>query len=241
MEKEGAGVWYRTPVKEFLPPGYTCAEVRQDGVPPRDRHPRRVVRLGVHRSRRCWSGAQRDSRRTCTSRGRDQHRGWFHSSLLVAVGTRDLAPYKACLTHGFVVDGEGEKMSKSRGNVVAPGEDHPAVRRRGAAAVGRLAATTATTCACRIRSSRACPRATGRSATPLRYALSQPVRLRPGEGRGAGAAAAAAGRSGREARLAERGRRGCSKAYEEYEFHLVYHDGGRLLRGATCRRCTSTS
>ncbi|MDZ7597784.1 MAG: class I tRNA ligase family protein [Desulfobacterales bacterium] len=53
--------------------------------------------------------------------GSDQHRGWFHSSLLTAVGTRR-APYKAVLTHGFVVDADGKKMSKSLGNVIAPKE-----------------------------------------------------------------------------------------------------------------------
>ena len=54
--------------------------------------------------------------------GSDQHRGWFHSSLLAAMGTRDIAPYKSVLTHGYVVDGNGRKMSKSIGNVVAPQE-----------------------------------------------------------------------------------------------------------------------
>jgi isoleucyl-tRNA synthetase len=52
--------------------------------------------------------------------GSDQHRGWFHSSLLTAVGRTGKAPYKAVLTHGFVVDESGHKMSKSVGNVVAP-------------------------------------------------------------------------------------------------------------------------
>ena len=52
--------------------------------------------------------------------GSDQHRGWFHSSLLTAVGRTGHAPYKAVLTHGFVVDEKGHKMSKSVGNVVAP-------------------------------------------------------------------------------------------------------------------------
>lgn len=52
--------------------------------------------------------------------GSDQHRGWFHSSLLTAVGRTTKAPYKAVLTHGFVVDESGRKMSKSVGNVVAP-------------------------------------------------------------------------------------------------------------------------
>lgn len=54
--------------------------------------------------------------------GSDQHRGWFQSSLLTSVATRGRAPYNAVLTHGFVVDGEGRKMSKSIGNVIYPQE-----------------------------------------------------------------------------------------------------------------------
>ena len=54
--------------------------------------------------------------------GSDQHRGWFHSSLLESCGTRGRAPYNSILTHGFVVDGKGLKMSKSTGNVIAPEE-----------------------------------------------------------------------------------------------------------------------
>ena len=52
--------------------------------------------------------------------GSDQHRGWFHSSLLESCGTRGRAPYDSILSHGFVVDGKGLKMSKSQGNVIAP-------------------------------------------------------------------------------------------------------------------------
>jgi isoleucyl-tRNA synthetase len=52
--------------------------------------------------------------------GSDQHRGWFQSSLLTSVAIRNTAPYKAVLTHGFTVDAKGQKMSKSKGNVVAP-------------------------------------------------------------------------------------------------------------------------
>jgi isoleucyl-tRNA synthetase len=61
--------------------------------------------------------------------GSDQHRGWFHSSLLAAIGTRGRAPYRKVLTHGFVVDGTGKKMSKSLGNVIYPEE---VIRERGA-------------------------------------------------------------------------------------------------------------
>jgi isoleucyl-tRNA synthetase len=52
--------------------------------------------------------------------GSDQHRGWFHSSLLISSMVNGVPPYKALLTHGFAVDGEGRKMSKSKGNVVSP-------------------------------------------------------------------------------------------------------------------------
>ncbi len=54
--------------------------------------------------------------------GSDQHRGWFQTSLLTAMGVEGTAPFKQVLTHGFVVDGEGYKMSKSRGNVISPQE-----------------------------------------------------------------------------------------------------------------------
>jgi len=54
--------------------------------------------------------------------GSDQHRGWFHSSLLESCGTRGRAPFKSILSHGFVVDGKGLKMSKSTGNVISPEE-----------------------------------------------------------------------------------------------------------------------
>ena len=52
--------------------------------------------------------------------GSDQHRGWFHSSLLESCGTRGRAPFESILSHGFVVDGKGHKMSKSMGNIIAP-------------------------------------------------------------------------------------------------------------------------
>ena len=68
--------------------------------------------------------------------GSDQHRGWFHSSLLESVGTNGVAPFKAVLTHGFVLDEQGRKMSKSIGNVTAPAGCDEAVRRRHPAPVG---------------------------------------------------------------------------------------------------------
>jgi isoleucyl-tRNA synthetase len=70
--------------------------------------------------------------------GSDQHRGWFHSSLLTGCAIDDHAPYRELLTHGFTVDENGRKMSKSLGNVhrAAKGQRHPG--RRDPASVGGL-------------------------------------------------------------------------------------------------------
>ena len=96
-------------------------EVRRHGVRARARHPRRVVRLRARATRRCWrSGPELTWPADLYLEGTDQYRGWFQSSLLVGVGTRDRAPYRGVLTHGFVVDEQGRKMSKSLGNVVVP-------------------------------------------------------------------------------------------------------------------------
>jgi isoleucyl-tRNA synthetase len=77
----------------------------------------------THRS--VLRGSHRDASRWPADlylEGSDQHRGWFHSSLLTGCALDGRAPYEALLTHGFVVDGQGKKMSKSKGNVVAPQE-----------------------------------------------------------------------------------------------------------------------
>ena len=66
------------------------------------------------------AGPSRSGPPTSTSKGRDQHRGWFQSSLLESCGTRGRAPYKAVLTHGFTMDAKGMKMSKSVGNTINP-------------------------------------------------------------------------------------------------------------------------
>ena len=83
--------------------------------------------------------------------GSDQHRGWFHSSLLASIGTRGVPPYKAVLTHGYVVDGEGHKMSKSIGNGIELDE---IISKHGAEiiACGCLPWITARMCAFRRKS-----------------------------------------------------------------------------------------
>ena len=120
VSEHGADVWFERPAHELLPEGTTCAECgaaefnkEQDildvwfesGVS----HAAVVKQQGDD-----WWPA------SLYLEGSDQHRGWFHSALLSSVTTDSRAPYKAVLTHGFVVDGQGKKMSKSAGNVVAP-------------------------------------------------------------------------------------------------------------------------
>ncbi|NRF26625.1 isoleucine--tRNA ligase [Vibrio coralliilyticus] len=75
-----------------------------------------VTHYSVVDAREEYNGASAD----LYLEGSDQHRGWFQSSLISSIAMKDEAPYKQVLTHGFVVDGQGRKMSKSIGNVVAP-------------------------------------------------------------------------------------------------------------------------
>ncbi|OYT75854.1 MAG: isoleucine--tRNA ligase [Armatimonadetes bacterium JP3_11] len=120
LEREGSDVWFEKPAAYFLPEGFACpqcggSEFRKE-----------TDVLDV------WFDSGSTSRLVLEARsylhypadlyleGSDQHRGWFNSSLMIGIGTRDAAPYRMVITHGFVLDGEGRKMSKSLGNVVSP-------------------------------------------------------------------------------------------------------------------------
>ena len=120
FEDYGADAWYERPIEEFLPAGPGLPVVRRHELRARDEHPRRLVRLGLEPR----GGARCEPELTWPAdmylEGSDQYRGWFQSSLLVGLGTRGRAPYRAVLTHGFVVDEDGRKMSKSLGNTVEP-------------------------------------------------------------------------------------------------------------------------
>jgi isoleucyl-tRNA synthetase len=122
FEQGGSDLWYELEVEELLPAGTTC---RQCG---HEKFTRESDILDVWFDSGVSHAAVLERRGNLSApadlylEGSDQHRGWFHSSLLASVGTRGIAPYKAVLTHGFVVDGAGKKMSKSQGNVVAPDE-----------------------------------------------------------------------------------------------------------------------
>jgi isoleucyl-tRNA synthetase len=122
VEKEGVAAWYTHELSEFYPGGNTCPNCKKETLK------KESDILDVWFDSACSFAAVVEQRENSPVpvdlylEGSDQHRGWFHSSLLVGTGTRDMAPYKTCLTHGFVVDGNGNKMSKSMGNTVSPDE-----------------------------------------------------------------------------------------------------------------------
>lgn len=116
--KEGADAWFSKEVKEFTGE-ITCQCGSQDFQKEED-----ILDVwfdsGTSHAAVLEDREEVDSPADLYLEGSDQHRGWFQSSLIASVGTRGRAPYKGVLTHGFVVDSKGKKMSKSVGNVVAP-------------------------------------------------------------------------------------------------------------------------
>ncbi|MDY0398258.1 MAG: isoleucine--tRNA ligase [Desulfuromonas thiophila] len=120
FENGGSDQWYEKSVTELLPADTRCGACGHDAF----RKETDILDVwfdsGVSHAAVLEQRAELGSPADLYLEGSDQHRGWFHSSLLAAVGTRGVAPYKAVLTHGFVVDGQGRKMSKSQGNVIAP-------------------------------------------------------------------------------------------------------------------------
>ena len=119
FETKSADAWYDDPAETFVPAGFTCKCGSRDFDAERnildvwfDSGSSSLAVLAV-RPELTWPS-------DLYLEGTDQYRGWFQSSLLVGVGARDHAPYRQVLTHGFVVDDHGRKMSKSIGNVLAP-------------------------------------------------------------------------------------------------------------------------
>ncbi len=120
FERDNADAWYDQPIEAFLPDGFAC-----DGCGGQTFEREHDI-LDV------WFDSGSSHEAVLAQRpdltwpadmyleGTDQYRGWFQSSLLVGVGARGRAPYESVLTHGFVVDDHGRKMSKSLGNVIAP-------------------------------------------------------------------------------------------------------------------------
>ena len=115
VKENGADAWFQTPAQTFLGDAYQADDYEQV-----------MDVLDVWFDSGTTHSFVLENREDLTSpadvylEGSDQHRGWFQSSLLESCGTRGKAPYKAVVTHGFVMDDKGRKMSKSAGNVVDP-------------------------------------------------------------------------------------------------------------------------
>jgi len=120
FERETADAWYELPISVFVPAGTTCGKCGGANF----ERERDILDV--------WFDSGSSHQAVLATRagltwpadmyleGTDQYRGWFQSSLLVGLGTRDRAPYRSVLTHGFVVDEQGRKMSKSLGNTIVP-------------------------------------------------------------------------------------------------------------------------
>jgi len=122
FEKGGADIWFDLPAGELLPPGTRCPKCQGEDFKKETDILDVWFDSGVSYAAVCEKRPNLKSPADMYLEGSDQHRGWFHSSLLASVGTRGRAPFLSVLTHGFVVDGAGRKMSKSFGNVIAPDE-----------------------------------------------------------------------------------------------------------------------
>lgn len=126
VEKEGSDAWWSYPAEQLLPENFKCPHCGGTHF-----HKETDIMDVWFDSGSTWNGVLKDPHENWKKdgaeypcdlylEGSDQHRGWFQSSLLTSVAVNGKAPYKAVLTHGFTMDGEGRKMSKSVGNVVAP-------------------------------------------------------------------------------------------------------------------------
>ncbi|MBC7336978.1 MAG: class I tRNA ligase family protein, partial [Clostridia bacterium] len=122
IRAHGSDIWFREPAAALLPAGYRCpacgaASFRKENDI-----------MDVWFDSGCSHVAVLEPRPELAwpadvyLEGSDQYRGWFNSSLCTAVATRGVAPYRTVLSHGYVVDEEGRKMSKSLGNGIEPGE-----------------------------------------------------------------------------------------------------------------------
>lgn len=124
FDKESSDAWVKYSEKELLPNNFKCPKCSSENI----QKEKDIMDVWFD-SGSTWKAVVEKRHQELGHipvdmylEGSDQHRGWFQSSLLTCMATEGIAPYKEVLTHGFVLDGEGRKMSKSLGNVVAPQE-----------------------------------------------------------------------------------------------------------------------
>ncbi len=221
FEQEGADAWFTHDAADFVPPEVKCSCGSTHFVKETDI-------LDVWFDSGTSHAAVLEAREELRSpadlylEGSDQHRGWFQSSLLTSVGTRDRAPYKGVLTHGYVVDGQGKKMSKSVGNVVAPQE---VIDKFGAEILRLWVSSEDYRDDVKVSDEilRHVSDAYRKMRNTLRFLLSNLNDFDPEkDGVGAGTEKFSELDRWALARFAELVRR-VDRAYEDYEFHAIYH------------------
>jgi len=120
FKEKGSDSWFEEDISLFLPEGFTCSKCGK-----KDFEKEYDILDVWFESGASWVSVLRDNPELkfpadMYLEGSDQHRGWFQVSLILAMAREKKAPFETILTHGFVVDGEGKKMSKSLGNVISP-------------------------------------------------------------------------------------------------------------------------
>lgn len=120
VKKNGSTAWFETPVSQILPESARCSQCGKSDF----RIERDILDVWFESGSSFAAVLENEPDMPLPAslylEGSDQHRGWFQSSLLIGIGSRNLPPYDAVLTHGFLVDEKGKKMSKSEGNVISP-------------------------------------------------------------------------------------------------------------------------
>lgn len=120
---EGSDAWFKEDVRSFLPEDFVCPHCKNNTFAKCEDILDVWFDSGVsHRAVLMANPSLAEYPASLYLEGSDQHRGWFQASLIPSAAIEGKSPFKAALTHGFVVDGEGRKMSKSAGNVIAPQE-----------------------------------------------------------------------------------------------------------------------
>jgi isoleucyl-tRNA synthetase len=120
VEGEGSDVWFLKSAEELLPKGTRCKRCGGTKLVKEDDIIDVWFDSGVSHQAVLKDDRELDYPCELYLEGSDQHRGWFQSALITSTAIDGVAPYRTVLTHGFVVDGEGKKMSKSLGNVISP-------------------------------------------------------------------------------------------------------------------------
>ena len=122
VKKHGSDIWFEKDLKELLPAGFKCPDCGGHDFQKTQDILDVWFDSGVSHQAVFHEMIKSPLPADLYLEGSDQHRGWFQSSLIPSVAIDKKAPYKQVLTHGFVVDGAGRKMSKSLGNVIKPQE-----------------------------------------------------------------------------------------------------------------------